>query len=412
MKLRIPPALYHKRFAYLWFGLMISVSGSQMQVAALHWHVRELTAEPFALGAIGLARIVPILVFSLFGGAIADSLNRRMLVAVTTLGETAVALALMYLTFQNQITLWHIYALTAVQAMVNAFGGPARQALIPSLVPARDLPSAFSLNSIAFNVGTILGPMLAGVVIARYGQGYTYLLNAISFLAILLALAAMGPVQHAAIERRSNNWQAIKDGIQFIWNNQMIKATMFIDFVATFFASANTLMPIIARDVLKVGVEAYGWLSAAQSIGAVGAAVVLSQARNIRRQGPIFLGAVIVFGLATVAFGMSADFSLAMAALIIIGAADSVSTVIRNTIRQLSTPDDMRGRMTSINQMFFMGGPQLGEVEAGLAAQFFGAPFAIISGGIGCILGAAFIMSRWPVLRHYDGPQAAGASAD
>jgi MFS family permease len=181
---------------------------------------------------------------------------------------------------------------------------------------------------------------------------------------------------------------------------------MLIDFFATFFSSANTLMPAVARDVLGVGVVEYGWLTAAQSIGAVVAAVVLSQLSEIRRQGPVFLAAVMVFGAATIAFGLSSTFVLAMAALIVIGAADSVSTVIRNTIRQLQTPDHLRGRMVSVNQLFFMGGPQLGEVEAGVVAQFFGVPFAIISGGVGCILAVGWIARRWPQLRGYDGVEA------
>ena len=172
---------------------------------------------------------------------------------------------------------------------------------------------------------------------------------------------------------------------------------MILDFFATFFSSANTLMPIIARDVLHVGAVQYGWLSAAQSIGAVAAALAISQIEHIRRQGVVFLSSVVVFGVATILFGLARSFMLAMLALVLVGAADSVSTIIRNTIRQLQTPDYIRGRMTSINQIFFMGGPQLGEVEAGVVAQLFGAPFAVISGGIGC---------RW----QWRGSPAAGRS--
>jgi len=187
-----------------------------------------------------------------------------------------------------------------------------------------------------------------------------------------------------------------------------------LDFFATFFSSANTLMPIFARDVLKVGVVEYGWLSAAQSIGAVSAALVMSQIRQIHRQGPTFLISVVVFGIATIFFGLAKTFWMAMLALIFVGAADSVSTIIRNTIRQLQTPDYLRGRMTSVNQIFFMGGPQLGEVEAGVAAQIFGAPIAVISGGVGCILAVAWITRRWPQIARYNGdePIRAGAIAD
>jgi MFS family permease len=178
---------------------------------------------------------------------------------------------------------------------------------------------------------------------------------------------------------------------------------MIMDFFATFFASANTMMPIVARDILQVGEVGYGLLISAQAIGSVTAGIVVSQIPVIRKQGSVFLTAVIIFGLATVAFGLSNTFALAMLTLIFIGAADTVSTIIRNTIRQLQTPDHIRGRMTSINQIFFQGGPQLGEVESGLVAASFGVPFAIISGGIGTIIAASLIMLRWPQLRKYDG---------
>jgi MFS family permease len=173
-------------------------------------------------------------------------------------------------------------------------------------------------------------------------------------------------------------------------------------------------MPIFARDILNVGAVEYGWLSSAQSIGAVSAALVISQLGEIRRQGPVFLVSVVIFGVATIFFGLSTTFWMAMLALVFIGAADSVSTIIRNTIRQLQTPDYIRGRMTSVNQIFFMGGPQLGEVEAGVAAQLFGAPIAVISGGVGCILAVAWITRRWPQIVRYNGdePIRAGAVAD
>ena len=416
MLLHIPPALHHRKFRLLWIGLAISIAGSQMQVWALLWHIRTLTDQPIALGGIGLARIVPIIAFSLVGGAVADTLNRRLVLFITQSAMALTALALAWLTFQGRIELWHIYALTAIQAVAIAFDLPARQALVPNLVPGRDLPSAFSLQSIAFQTGSILGPALSGLVIAYWGQPYTYLINAISFLAVILALVAIGPVPQKvqAGERVEISLRSIAEGVHFILAQPIILSSMLLDFFATFFSSANTLMPIFARDILGVGAVEYGWLSAAQSIGAVIAALVISQIDEIRRQGPIFLASVVAFGLATIAFGLSRTVLLAMLALVLVGASDSVSTIIRNTIRQLQTPDHIRGRMTSINQVFFLGGPQLGEVEAGTVAQIFGAPFAIVSGGVGCILAVVWIARRWPQLLHYNGdePVRAGAVAD
>lgn len=407
MFLRIPPALYHRNFRLLWLGLMVSMAGSQMQTWALLWHIRTLTEQPLALGAVGLVRIIPIIIFSLIGGSIADAFNRRTVLFITQSAMAGTALALALLTFTGHIALWHMYLLTALQAVAVAFDGPARQSLVPNLVPADDLPNAFSLTSIAFQVGSIVGPALSGLVIAYLGQGYTYLFNAVSYFAVILVLVMMGKIAQEAspTQRPAVSMEAIREGVQFIRTHPIILSTMLIDFVATFFASANTLMPIFARDVLKVGEVEYGWLSAAQSIGAMLAALAISQMSNIRRQGTIFLVSVMLFGAATIAFGFTRNVALAIGMLTLIGASDSVSTVIRNTIRQLQTPDYIRGRMISINQIFFMGGPQLGEIEAGVVAQLFGAPFAIVSGGIASILIVAWISQRWPMLRTYNGDE-------
>jgi MFS family permease len=244
-----------------------------------------------------------------------------------------------------------------------------------------------------------------------------YIINAVSFIAVILALFLMGPVEQQRTNRDRNHAisiSSIAEGVRFILNQPLILSTMILDFFATFFASANTLMPIIAVDILHVGAVEYGWLSASQAIGAMIAALVISQLHAIRRQGRVFLLAVVVFGLATIVFGATRIFLLAMLALIVVGAADTVSTIIRNTIRQLATPDYIRGRMTSVNQIFFQGGPQLGEVEAGLVAQLFGAPFAVISGGMGCILAVLWIARRWPQIRKYNGdePVIAGSPAN
>ena len=404
MKLHIPPALKHRRYFYLWLGLLISIAGSQMQITALFWHIRSLTGnpDPLALGGIGLARILPIIVFSLISGPVADSFNRRRILFITQTLLALIALSLALLTFSGHITIWQIYALTALQAATIAFDMPARQAMIPSLVPGKDLANAFSMQSIAANTGSVIGPMLAGVVIASLGQAFIYLFNGISFIAVIVALILIGQVAQDTDKSTGVNLSPTKDGFRFIFSRPTILSTMLLDFVATFFASANTMMPIVARDILKVGEVGYGFLSAAQPVGSVLAALIISQIHALRRQGPVFLWAEVVFGTATIAFGITHVYFLALLALVLMGAADAVSTIIRNTIRQLQTPDHLRGRMTAVNQIFFQGGPQFGEVEAGVVAQFFGVPFAIISGGIGCIVGLVLIVMKWPQLRLYN----------
>lgn len=403
MPLHVPPALRHRRFRLLWAGLAISVAGSQMQLWALLWHVRLLSDQPIALGGIGLARILPVIVFSLVGGVIADSADRRRILFATQASMAGIALALASLTRSGTIVLWHIYALTAMQAAVIAFDLPARQALVPNLVPPRDLPNAFSLQSIAFQTGSIAGPAFSGLVIAHLGLEYTYLINAVTYVAVLGAVAAMGEVeQERDAGRRGVSPAAIAEGVRFIVSRPIIFSTMLLDFFATFFSSANTLMPVFARDVLGVGAVEYGWLSSAQAVGAMGAGLVISQRTEVRRQGPLLLWSVTAYGLATIGFGLARTLPLALLALAGIGASDAVSAIIRNTVRQLNTPDRMRGRMTSINQIFFMGGPQLGEVEAGVAAQLLGAPMAVITGGLGCLAAVAWVRRRWPELARYD----------
>jgi MFS family permease len=415
--IHIPPALKHRKFSLLWVGLIISMIGSQMQQWALFWHISQLTRAPIAVSIVGGVRFVAVLCFSLVGGLVADRANRRTILFITQSISLLVGFMLGILTLFGVIQLWHIYALTAIQATAMAFDQPARQSLVPNLVPREDLPNAFSLQSIAFNTGAIAGPALSGVVIGYLGQEYAYFINAFSFLAVIFALIAMGSVPQQQTKSEKGYKAAlldIRDGIRFIRSQPLILSSMILDFFATFFASANTLLPFFSQYILHIGEIAYGWLAAAPSVGAVVVGVIISQFNNIRRQGQFLIGSVMIFGLATILFGISRVYAIIFLALVLTGAGDSVSTIIRNTIRNLNTPDSMRGRMTGINQIFFMGGPQLGEIEAGAAAQGFGVPFAIISGGIGTILIVTLIAARWPILIRYNGdePIQAGAAPD
>ncbi len=414
---RVPPALQHRSFALIWGGLIISMVGTQMQQWALFWHISQLSRDPIAVSIVGGVRFVAVFLFSLVGGLVADRYNRKTILFTTQSIAMLVAAILGLLTFVHQIQLWHIYALTAIQTAAMAFDLPARQALVPNLVPQEILPSAFSLQAIAFNTGAILGPGLSGVVIGYLGQEYVYLINAVTFLGVIVALILMGPVPQSRSASQKGFRAAlidIRDGVHFIRSQPLILSTMILDFIATFFSSANTLLPYFAQNIIHVGEIAYGWLAAAQSMGAVTVGFIVSQYKYLRRQGLLLLGSVVVFGFATILFGISRLYALIFFALALSGAANSMSTIIRNTIRQLNTPDSLRGRMTSINQIFFMGGPQLGEIEAGALAQFFGVPFAIVSGGVGAILGVWLITAIWPSLGHYNGdePNILSAPAD
>jgi MFS family permease len=316
----------------------------------------------------------------------------------------SLACALGLLTLSGDVTIWHIYLITALQATTAAFDLPARQSLTPNLVPADDLPNAFSLQSISYTVGAIIGPASSGLVIAGLGLEYVYFINAITYLAVIVAIIQIGevPQEIDSAQPTGINRSAITEGVRFVWKQPLILSSMMLDFIATFFSSARALLPIFTIDILGLGEVAYGLLSAAEALGSAATGLVVSQLGEFRRQGATLLWSAVIYGLATILFGFSRLFALSFLALMLIGAADTVSTIIRNTIRQLQTPDRLRGRMTSINQIFFMGGPQLGELEAGLAAQFFGAPFAVISGGIACIISVGWAARRWPQLARYN----------
>jgi MFS family permease len=276
-------------------------------------------------------------------------------------------------------------------------------------VPRENLANAYSLTSIASKVGGIVGPAIGGIVIAFWGLQWAYWFNAVSYLAVIVALIAMGNVQtevkKKTFELRSA-FQDIREGIEFIKNSPIIFSVMFLDFFGTFFSSANTLMPFVAQDILHVGPIQYGWLSASQAIGTLMIGLYLSQKSKLLRQGMLISISIAMFGFATILFGVSTWFWVTMLALILIGAFDGLSSIIRNTARQLQTPDSMRGRMMSITQIFFKGGPQLGEVESGLVAQLLGVPFAIISGGVGCVLATWIVVKKIPQLWTYNGDEA------
>lgn len=408
MGLRIPPALLHRRFALMWGGLLISIAGTQMQVAALHWHLSLLTDRPVVVSGIGIARFIPILLLAPIGGVAADNFNRRKILFITQTTMALVAVVLGVLTWTGLIRIWHIYLMTAVQAVAVSFDLPARQAMMPNLVTRETLPNAFSLQSIASNTGAIAGPMLGGLVIASLGLEYAYWFNAVSYLAVLAALYLMGSVaqetQRKTLDARAT-LSSIGEGWQFITHHPIIMSSMVLDFVATFFSSANTLLPFFVKNVLHMDEVAYGSLVSFESIGAVLVGLFFSQRVNIRRQGFSLMAAVVAFGLSTILLGISTSFVLAALGLALIGASDAVSTILRNTIRQIQTPDYIRGRMVSLNQIFFQGGPQLGEIEAGVVAQAFGLPFAIVSGGAACILGVFVIARIWPQLPAYRGDE-------
>ena len=406
-------SLRHRDFRWLWLSQLVSLSGSQMQVAAIDWHVYLLTRSPLALGAVGLSRVIAIGSLSLLGGVVADRYDRRRVMLATQLTMMTVAASLAALTFAGRERLWTLYVLTAMTSAAGAFDNPARQALVPRLVPAADLPGALAMNLTMFHAGMIGGPALAGVLIAAAGEGtrglgWIYAVNALSFggvLAALLAMRASGRVEGGARGAESA-LASLREGLRFVFSTPIMVWTMALDFVATFFSGANALLPIFADQVLGAGAVGFGWLRAAPALGALLGSIYTAVKPVPPRQGRVFLWAVAAYGATTVVFGLSRSYALTFLALAATGLADLVSTVVRQIVRQTITPDAMRGRMTSVNMIFFMGGPQLGELEAGLVASLFasaaiGATVSVVSGGLATIAAAALVAWRAKVVRDY-----------
>ena len=376
-----------------------------MQSVAINWHVYLLTKSAFALGLVGLFRGIPIILCSLAGGVVADAIDRKRLMMVTQTVMLVSAAFLTAGTLAGFESVWPIYILSALASAATAFDIPARQALMPTLVPTEDFPNAVSLGIIVFNVATIAGPAIAGFLLAESGPAVIYGINALSFLAVIAALVAMrtsGQPDLQTERKDALSLAALKEGLRFVWQTPIIVQTMTLDFLATFFASATLLLPIFAQERLHVGARGYGFLAAAPAIGSVLTALLLARLGTLRRQGRLVVASVAVFGVATAGFGVSTVYWVSLLMLAITGAADTVSTVLRQTIRQLVTPNHLRGRMTSINMMFFMGGPQLGELEAGVVAGLIGAPLSVVIGGFGSLIAAAIAAVKSKSLMEFE----------
>ncbi|MEO8288666.1 MAG: MFS transporter [Chloroflexota bacterium] len=396
-------ALQHRDFRLLWGGSFVSQLGSQMRVMAIGVQLWDLTHNFAAVGLLGLFNLVPVLTLSVFGGVIADALDRRKLLMITQAIMAISSAMLALATISGWISAPLIYIMSAVAASTVAFDNPARSALIPNLVPRRHLPNALSLNIIVWQVATIIGPTVGGLFVALHATGFAiiYLIDAVSFSAVIIALYMMKTRPQEGITRNVSFGAAL-DGLRFLRKAPIIMSTMTLDFFATFFGAAMALMPAVAEQILHVDRQYWGLLYAAPAIGAVVAGVAMSWLGNVRHQGKIVIVSVAAYGVATLLFGLSNLYWLTIIALAGTGAADTVSMVMRQTIRQLSTPDDLRGRMTSVNMIFYMGGPQLGELEAGLLATVIGLGPAIVVGGISVVAVTGLIGLFVPSLRNYD----------
>ena len=398
-------SLKHKNYRLFTGGYLISRIGSEMQAVAVAWQIYTLTGSAFSLGIIGLSRFLPVITLAPVAGIAADKIDRKKIIMVTQILMMVFSLALAFTTFTKtkNVSPLLIYLLIGLNSLAGVFDTPTRQSYITSLVPAKDFLNAVSLNVLVFQTAIVLGPSISGFVIAYLGIGSVYLINAVSFLGVIFALMAIRDTKALVNNKVSWSLSSLKTGLSFVFKTPIIYSTMLLDFFATFFASATVLLPVFAKDILNVGPKGLGLLYAASSVGAVTAGIGISSVKNIKHQGRILIAAILCYGLATILFGLSRSFYLSLIFLFIAGAGDAVRTIIRNTMRQLITPDHLRGRMVAVNMVFFMGGPQLGEAEAGFLAALTGAPLSVVIGGVGTLLATSLISILIPSLRKYQG---------
>jgi MFS family permease len=384
-------------------GFFISQMGSQMQAIAISWQMYALTHSAVALGLIGIASFLPVFFLSSVGGVAADTLSRKRLLVATQGALALVSLALALTTLSGAMSPALLLALVASNFAAMAFFGPVRQSIVPDLVPRAHLLNAISLNTLARQSAVIIGPAAAGFLIALYGVESIYIANCAALLATVLTILPLSiPHEHAAA-RPTISLGSFLEGVRFVRRSRIIFSTTLLDFFATFFGSATSLLPIFAIDVLKLDARGLGLLYTATALGAITAALTLSALGRVRYHGRIILGAVVVYGIATIGFGLSHSFRLSLLFLALVGAGDMVSTILRNTLRHSLTPGHLRGRMVGINTLFAMGGPKLGDAEAGLLAAATSAPISVVVGGIGTLCATLALAVASPTLRKFKG---------
>src|SRR5512135_2726405 len=387
----------HRDFRVFWTGSFLSSIGTQFTTVAMAWQIYELTNSPLQIGLLGLARALPQIFLLLVGGLLADAMNRRKLMMCTQIGLFCVSTTLALLTFFGKASPQMLYVATVLLAIFTSLEQPSRQSLIPSLVPRAHLAQALALQGTQRYVPIIAGPSLAGVLLAFSGPAACYAVDACSWLAMLAALLLLRASITEGGGWKTVSIRSLREGMQFVWSHGVIFPLMLLDFSATFFGNARGLFPIFARDILLVGPKGLGLLYASRAVGSLLAAFGMTLFGPVKRAGRwIFVG-IGVYGLSTAFFAQSQIFWLSVLMLMLTGAGDTVSSILRSTINQLSTPDALRGRMSSINSIFTSNGPQLGQFESGLVAAWLGAQASALTGGLATLLVLAAVAAAFPV---------------
>jgi len=376
--------LGHRDYRQLLIATSISSLGARFQFFAVLWWVYELTDSGVALGLLSLVRFAPVLLFGLFGGVIADRYDRRTTLIVSQILLMMTSSSLAALAWTDSVTLLAIYILAATTALIDCVAQPARSALIPALVPRGEMADAMSVNIMVGQTASIAGPALAGFVIAAFGTPVAFTVDAAGFLIVIGFLLSIRTT--AAVTRTvGGTWTSALEGLAFLKRSPILLSVMSVDFFATFFGATTVLLPIVAVERLGMGADGLGLLNSSIAVGALFGSIVVSVLPSFDRPERAVLIAVGVFGLAIVGLGLSTTLVVALAFLALSGAADAVSMALRHTVRNLVTPDALRGRISAAHSTFASGGPHRGDARAGLMVGAFGPGPALVIGGIGVV---------------------------
>lgn len=401
LALDLTPLTESPAYRALWIGQTVSLIGTNMRVVAVPWQVYGLTRSVVAVGLIGLVEVVPLIVFSIIGGTIADRTERKALILRMQFGLMAAAAALAVVALMEKPPLYAIYVLVAVSSTFSAIERPARTAILPSIIGEAKMASALALRQVAFQTTQIVGPAIGGILIASFDIAWVYFIDAATYLAALVAMRWIPTVQ-PEVNPEQTPLQAMKEGLQFAVKTRVILWIFVIDLIAMIFGMPRAVFPALAQNTFNSDATGAGLLYSAPAAGALIGALMSGWVKRIHRHGLAVIVAVFIWGAAITLAGLSL-FSLVLTLVFfaIAGAADVISAVFRGTMLIEATPDHLRGRVSAINLMVVIGGPRVGDVEAGLVAGAIGAPGSVVVGGLACLLGTAALAAWAPALRDY-----------
>jgi len=408
----VTPLRTSRDFRLLWTGELVSETGSQIALVAIYVQVFALTGSVAAVGLVGLVQLVPLAVAALLGGPVIDAHDRRRLLLIGQCGQAAGSALLLFGALAGHPPLALVYAGAAVVAGFGGFSLSVRSSMTPNLVPNAQLSAALSLNQVMWSTSLIVGPAVGGIVIDQAGFSWAYGIDVATFAATIVACLLMRsqvPSGRPVDEEReaeagalSRGWQDITEGFRFLRGRRVLQSTFYVDLIAMIFGMPRALFPVLAMTQFGAGPEIVGVLFSAVSVGALLGALSAGWVSRIRRQGLAVLWAVAVWGLGIVGFGLSGDsLPLAVSCLAVAGAADVVSAVFRSTILQTNVPDNLRGRMSAVHILVVVGGPRVGDVEAGLVAALTTPTIAVLTGGLACIIGVGILALAVPEFARY-----------